>query len=574
MLIMCVPVTAKTKEITLKFIETTDVHGSFFPTNYMTGTLAKGSMARVATYVKEQRAAYGDNLILLENGDILQGQPTNYYWNFLNTDKENIASSIVNYLKYDAQVFGNHDVETSHSVYDKWIKEVKCPVLAANMVSNATGKPYTQPYTIIEREGVRVAVLGMITSAIPNWLSEDIWEGLHFEELVESSRKWVDYIKKNEQPDILIGLFHSGRQGGIVTPEYTENVSERVAREVPGFDVIFYGHDHIPYCSEVKNDTGNGTTWIIDPANNAHRVGEAVFKLQIEKGKKGKVKVAEKTIETQLVSIDNLAVDEDFMNRFSNEIKELQAFTQQKIGTFDNDVFTRDCFFGSSALCDLILNLQLRITGADVSFNAPLLFDAKIKKGDVTMADMFNLYKYENKLYVMRMTGKEIHGHLEMSYALWTNQMKSANDHILLFAETQSDGEHMGFKNPFFNFDSAAGIIYEVDVTKPEGKKVNIISMANGSPFDENKWYKVAVNSYRGNGGGELITRGAGIPKDSIESRIVYRSELDQRYYLMKEIERMGHVNPKANNNWKFVPENWAKPALERDRNLLFKSGN
>ena len=92
-----------------------------------------------------------------------------------------------------------------------------------------------------------------------------------------------------------------------------------------------------------------------------------------------------------------------------------------------------------------------------------------------------------------------------------------------------------------------------------------------GEPFDETKWYKVAVNSYRGNGGGELLTRGAGIPHDSLESRIIWRSERDQRYYLMQEIEKAGHMSPKANNNWKFVPEEWTRPAAMRDRNLLYK---
>ena len=102
-------------------------------------------------------------------------------------------------------------------------------------------------------------------------------------------------------------------------------------------------------------------------------------------------------------------------------------------------------------------------------------------------------------------------------------------------------------------------------------KKVRILGMSNGEPFDENKWYKVAVNSYRGNGGGELLTRGAGIPKDSLESRIIWRSERDQRYYLMQEIEKMGTVDAKPNNNWRFVPEEWVKPAAERDFELLFK---
>ena len=170
----------------------------------------------------------------------------------------------------------------------------------------------------------------------------------------------------------------------------------------------------------------------------------------------------------------------------------------------------------------------------------------------------------------MRMTGEEIRKHLEMSYDQWVNTMKSPDDHLLILADTRGDAQRLGFKNFTFNFDSAAGIDYVVDVTKPDGQKVKILRMSNGQPFDEHKWYTVAINSYRGNGGGELLTKGAGIPKDSLNSRIIYRSPRDQRYYLMQEIEKMGTVAPKANNNWKFIPENWTKPAATRDSLLLF----
>ena len=193
------------------------------------------------------------------------------------------------------------------------------------------------------------------------------------------------------------------------------------------------------------------------------------------------------------------------------------------------------------------------------------------KKGDVHVSDMFNLYKYENQIYVLRMTGREIRKHLEMSYDLWCNTMKSPDDHIMQLSEwTKEDRQRLGFKNLAFNFDSAAGINYEVNVTKPDGEKVRILSMSDGTPFDENKWYRVAMNSYRGNGGGELLTKGAGIPRQELKSRIIFESEKDQRYYLMQEIEKAGVMNPQAHNNWRFVPEEWTTKAIERDKKLIF----
>lgn len=567
-LLMLQPAMAKkkTQTVTLRIVETSDVHGSFFPYDFITRKPKRGTLARVSTYVNKLRAELGENVILVDNGDILQGQPTCYYYNYIDTESTNVAADVINYMHYDAETFGNHDVETGHACYDKWIKEVNCPMLGANIIDTQTGKPYVPPYTILNRQGVKIAIIGMITPAIPNWLTEDIWSGLRFDEMVSTARYWMDYLQKNEHPDVVVGLFHSGKEGGIKTAEYEEDASIRVAQEVPGFDLVLFGHDHTRHNEVITNVEGKPVT-CLDPANNAISVADATIQLTLRKGK-----VISKTVSGNIVDVVNEPLDEAFMEHFKPHMEKVSAFVNRQIGVFKNTISTRDSYFGNSAFNDFILNLQLQITGADISFNAPLSFDASIKKGPVTVSDMFNLYKFENQLYVMRLTGEEIRKHLEMSYNLWMNTMTSPDDHLLLLSEsTYGDQQRLGFKNFSFNFDSAAGIDYIVDVTKPDGQKVKILQMSNGEPFDEAKWYKVAVNSYRGNGGGELLTRGAGIPRDELEKRVIWRSDRDQRYYLMKEIERMGEVDPQPNNNWKLVPEEWVKPAAERDRKILFK---
>ncbi len=554
------PVMAKNDNITLHIVETSDVHGSFFPYDFINRKPKAGSMARVSSYIKSLRKKYGDKVILLDNGDILQGQPTNYYYNFIDTTATNIAASVINYLNYDAETIGNHDVEPGHAVYDKWIKDVKCPVLGANVIDTKTNKPYLHPYTILHKAGLKIAVIGLLTPAIPNWLSKNIWSGLHFDEMVSSASKWVKYVQEHEHPDVIIGLFHSGKEGGITTPQYEENASLHIAQTVPGFDLILFGHDHTRHNDTVINTAGQSVV-CLDPANNAITIAEAEIQVN------GK----EKKVTGKLVDMTDEPIDNTYMKHFQPEIDSVNAFVNKKIGEFKNTISTRESYFGSSAFNDLILNLELKITNADIAFNAPLEFDATIHKGPLYIGDMFNLYKYENQLYVMRLTGEEIRKHLEMSYDLWVNTMKSPNDHVLLLSDnTYGDQQRLGFKNLSFNFDSAAGIDYEVDVTKPNGEKVHILQMSNGQPFNEHKWYKVAVNSYRGNGGGELLTKGAGIPQDSLESRIIWRSAKDQRYYLMKEIEKEKILDPQPNNNWKLIPESWVKTAATRDYDILF----
>ena len=556
---------AQQKNVSLRIIQTSDVHGCFFPYDFINRKPLKGSLARVSTYIDSLRSTYGKNLLLFDNGDILQGQPTCYYSNFVKPEMENIAAKVINYMGYDAQTIGNHDIETGHAVYDKWIREVGCPMLGANIIDTNSDAPYVKPYCLFEREGVKIAVIGMLTPAIPNWLQESLWKGLRFDEMVSVARKWVDYLQKNERPDVIIGLFHSGKDGGITTDRYMEDASLKVAREVPGFDLILYGHDHTQNEEVVTNVEGKDVL-CLDPSCNALFVSDASIEVKLKKGK-----VIDKRVTGKVVDIRGEQIDQQFQAYFQADIDSINAFVNRKIGSFTSAIYTRDCYFGSSAFCDFIHNLQLSITGADISFNAPLSFDAKIDAGDVYMSDMFNLYKYENWIYVMRLTGKEIRNYLEMSYDLWVNTMTSPDDHIMLLSEySKNDKQRLGFKNLAFNFDSAAGIDYEVDVTKPNGHKVRILRMSNGEPFDENKTYNVALNSYRGNGGGELLTKGAGIPADELRSRIIYESELDQRHYLTKEIEKNKVMSPQANNNWRFVPEEWTTPAILRDRKLLF----
>lgn len=558
-----------TQTMELRVVETSDVHGSFFPYDFLNRRPKAGSMARVSSYVNSLRKQYGDRLLLLDNGDILQGQPLSYFSNYIDTTDMNIAAQVINYMRYDAETIGNHDVEPGHQVYDKWVGEVNCPVLGANVIDTRSGQPYLKPYVMLNRGGVRIAVLGMLTPAIPNWLSQDIWSGLRFDEMVATARHWMKVIREDEKADVVIGLFHSGKAGGIVTPQYEEDASEHVARDVPGFDLVLFGHDHTRHNDIVVNSAGKRVV-CLDPANNAMSVADATIHLSQEKGQWTVDSVA-----GSVNSVTSQPIDEAYQQHFNAYINKVNDFTNQQIGTFKHTLHTADSYFGNSAFSDLILNLQLQITGADIAFNAPLTFNDSIKAGPVYMSDMFKLYKYENKLYVMRLTGEEIRKHLEMSYDLWFNTMKSPDDHLLLIdRQTYGDAQRMGFKNFSFNFDSAAGIDYTVDVTKPNGQKVTILRMSNGQPFDEKRWYKVAINSYRGNGGGELLTKGAGIPKDSLKSRIVWQSDRDQRYYLMQEIKRLKVLDPKPNHNWKVIPETWTQPAAKRDYDLLFGQRN
>ena len=309
-------------EVRITLLETSDVHGCFFPYDFITGKPRAGSIARLSTYVDSLRASLGDGLVLLDNGDILQGQPISYYYNYVDTTQQNIAAQVVNYLGYDAQAVGNHDVEPGHAVYDKWMGEVKCPVLGANIVNTATGSPYVKPYTILHKKGVKIAVLGMLTPAIPNWLAPRIYSGLRIDDIVESSKYWIKYIHDNENPDLVVGLFHSGLEGGIVTSSYCENEALAVARQVEGIDIIFFGHDHVKH-----NSVENGVL-LLNSANNAmqvaradvtlHREGDCSWRLGMKKG--------------SLVDYTTIKPDSQYMAHFKPQLDSVKSWVNQQRG--------------------------------------------------------------------------------------------------------------------------------------------------------------------------------------------------------------------------------------------------
>lgn len=562
-ILVCCSVAAR--DVRLKIVETSDIHGNYFPYNFIEQRDWGGSLARVYSFVEEARKSYGDNLLLLDNGDILQGQPTAYYYNFIDTSATHLAADIMNFMRYNIGNMGNHDVEAGHAVYDRWISQCNFPVLGANMIRKSDGLPYLKPYQIIERDGVRIAVLGMITPAIPVWLPENLWEGITFEDMEVSAHKWMAILKNEEKADLIVGIFHSGKEGGIQTEAYKENASLAVARNVPGFDIVLFGHDHQRICEKIANTAGDSVL-LIDPASNAQVVANVDVVVTLD----GSGRIVGKQIAGTLVNMNEYEPGDLFMQRFASQFDDVKSFVSRKIGTFDDSITTRPAYFGPSAFVDFIHTLQLDISGADISLSAPLSFDARIDKGDVKISDMFNLYKFENLLYTMSLSGAEVKGALEESYAIWSNRMQSPDDRLLLLKPNERDPGRLGFVNYSFNFDSAAGIIYTVDVTKPAGQKVTIESMANGSPFLMDSMYRVAVNSYRGNGGGELLTKGAGITKDELQKRIISSTDKDLRFYLIKYIEEKKVLTPKCLHQWKFIPEAWTKPAAERDYKDLF----
>ena len=570
--------TVNAQTVKLKIIETSDVHGAILPYDLVNDTTTTSSLAQVHSYINMERNLSGQSVVLLDNGDILQGDPLVYYYNYEDTTSTNIYARAMNFMKYDAATIGNHDIETGHDVYDKFRDEINFPWMAANAVNTQTGEPYFEPYTIIEKEGIKIAVLGLITPAIPNWLPKKLWEGIEFKDMIETADKWVKIINEKENPDLLIGLFHSGvdyTYNGSTKETYkNENACRLVAEEVPGFDIVFAGHDHAGWNFKTV-DANSDSVLIIGPLSRARTVAVASITMNYDSTLNH---WAKGSVTGNIIEVSNYRPDDGLMSKFMLDLNVVANYVSKPLGEFSTKISTRESLFGPSKFVDLIQRFQLETTDADISFVSPLSFNAEIKSGWIYVRDMFKLYRYENFLYTMELSGQEIKDYLEYSFSGWFNQMESPDDHLLKF-KLDENGKMLyseRSRSPmlvqiYYNFSSAAGINYTVDVTKPAGERVNIKSLSNGSPFILTDKYRVAINSYRGNGGGGHLTRGAGIPQDELSNRVINSTDKDLRFYLMKWIQKKKKINPRIIGNWSVVPVNLWIAGKEKDYKILYE---
>ncbi len=429
-----------------------------------------------------------------------------------------------------------------------------------------TGKPYFEPYTVIKKKGFKIIVFGLITPSVPNWLPESLYEGIRFEGMIETARKWMP-VMQEEKPDIIVGLFHSGfgREDNI---EDDENSSLAVAVNVPGFDIVMCGHDHNQENKTIKNSDGTSVL-VLDGGSRASVLMHA--NVSFTKTSDGRT---EKTLTGELIPMETLAESTAFNERYKTAGETLRKYTSEVIGRSTASITTRDAYFGPSAFVDLIHQIQLEITGADISFAAPLSFDERISEGDILIRDMFRLYRFENFLYEVKMTGSEVDKYLEHSYGLWLNTMDSKDDYLLKYRTREDNSLQLSngmarLRNPSYNFDSAMGVSYTVDVTRPEGDRVTVSSLADGSPFMSDSTYTVAVNSYRANGGGGHFNA-AGIIHSELDSRIISATSRDLRYYMTEWIRKEGDIDPAPHSAWKIIPEKWVSDARKREMKLLF----
>lgn len=557
----------KDGEYQIHILTSNDIHGTYFDSTYVDGR-TQNSMLAANYYVDSLRSAVGrENVILLDAGDFLQGNNAAYYYNYVEAGVPHIFSRMVDYMDYDAIAWGNHDVETGHPVYDRIAKEIEgygIPFLGGNAIRNDDGKPYFPAYTILNKNGLKIAVLGYNNANIKAWLDESIWSGMHFESLLPMVQKDVDMVIAKEKPHAVIVVVHSGTGEG--DGSILESQGLDLYNSLKGVDILVCAHDHRPFV------TDNGSIALLNSGSHSRNLGHGILDITVKNGK-----VVSKSVSSGLIPIRKEKADPQMRAAFQKDYEAVKAFTLKEVGELKADLNLSDAFAGMSDYLNLIHTVSLGCEPAQLSIAAPLTQRGVIKAGKLVYNDLFTLYQYENQLFVVKMSGKEVKDFLEASYDLWIRTAQRPTDHVLNIRnspDTRTGLERWSFVNASFNFDSMAGLNYTVDVTKPAGSRISISSLADGAPFDPAATYNVAMTSYRASGGGGTMEK-IGVDTDKIDERVVkkYPEIRDMIYEYLKKngaIDPAVIGDPKVIGHWEFVPDKIASPAVARDMRLLF----
>jgi 2',3'-cyclic-nucleotide 2'-phosphodiesterase/3'-nucleotidase/5'-nucleotidase len=530
------------KKITI--LATSDLHGRIYPHEYATDTpAAEAGLAKVATIVKKVKSE-NPNTILVDNGDSIQDNMINLF----NNDEVHPMIAAMNEIGYDAWELGNHEFNYGLDVLNRAIKNSKATVLAGNIYKE-DGTRYVNAYKIVEKGGVKVALIGMITPHVPRWEAStpDHFKGLTFKDPLEETKKVVNELKG--KVDVMIGVMHMGEDG-----EYDVESSgvKAIANAVPELTAIVAGHAH----SDIKGDVVNGVL-IVEPK----AFGARVSKIDLTLVKvNGKWTVKDKVSEN--ISTKEVQPDQNILDKFKYVHEKSLADANTVIGQVGSDFLTEVKQYGEiptaqiqdTALVDFINEVQMYYTGADIS--AAALFDtnSNLKAGPFKKKDVVNIYKYDNTLIALKVTGKQLKQYMEWS-AKYYNQYKPGDVTISFNPNIRA-----------YNYDMFAGVNYDIDISQPAGQRIKNLTF-KGKPVTDDMTFTLAVNNYRfGNMVTDKIFNAADKIYDSAEKNLAVRD------LIVDYVKKKGTIYPTCDNNWKIIGADLENPLKSKVVSML-KSG-
>ena len=546
-------------EVSIRIVATTDVHGSIFDKDLMDGSDRNGSLAKLSTFLNRERKE-NRNVIYLDAGDVLQGSVEMYHDVTAQFERESLAASAYGLLGCEAVTFGNHELAVGMTAFESFRYYAPFPVLGVNVCFDDYGD-FLDSYTMIERGGVKVAVLGMTTPVVNYSVASDTKGELEVRDIVETARFAVPILRKQKGADVVVALVHSGLEGGRMDSEgvYEDEVS-MLAAQVPGLDLIIYGHDHEPACLKLAGPDGDSVL-VINPGPYAQKAAVATVNVDFRGSDKPKVLTS-----GYLQDITVEEPDKAFMKKLSGWYGDVKAYCDSVVGSVNIPLEGKGALWRGSSAMDYVHSIQLGFQGAEISLTSPVFAGTYIPAGNITMRDLFKVYRFDNTMVSVNLRGSEVRDILEYSTSLYYNTVKKGTDHLLKLRAPDADGVRMT-ETPSNYFITAAGIDYEVDVTKPAGERVRILSMSDGKPFDPNRMYRTTINSFLYGGTESALFAGGVLKHKDMPGRCNLSSAADIRYFMITQMAFSDdrRVNVNTFSNWRLVPERLVSECLAKD---------
>lgn len=536
--------TAMAQEVNIKLLGTSDIHGRVVPWSYGADVEDKsGSYAQIATYVKDVRKN-NKNVVLVYVGDAIQDNQVDVFAKDKKYYKDHPIPKVLNEMKYDVFVLGNHEFNFGMEALDEILKDIKAKKLTANFYYKKNDKRYIDATTIIEKDGVKLGIIGLSTPMSAKF-EEDTGnlKDMKFTSPTEEARTQVEKLKA-KGVDAIIAVTHMGIDNENNIPD---TGMRDVINAVDGIDVVIAGHMHKDVPSEtIKN------TLITEP----HRYGTVVSEVDLtfDINDKKEVKLVKK--ESKTVPVKELEADKKIAEIYKPYHEKLRELNNVVIGQTANEMVPQETKHGVSAafskdtgLSSFINDVEQHYSGADV---VTFSFDhqkARMDKGDIKKKDIIFNYRYAGgDVTVYELTGKQLKEYMEWS-ANYFDTIQPGDTEYRYNAERK--------KSKYVTYDIFGGVNYKIDLRNPQGSKIVDLTLADGKPVTDDMKLKVGMNSYRfaqlnGKGG---IWEGQQIPV-LWESKVAMGREKGTIQNMMIDYitnVKKGKIDGQSHNRWEII---------------------
>ena len=522
------------KHITI--LGTSDMHGNIWGFSYEDSKETDNNgMARLSTYI-QQVLAENPNTILIDAGDDIQGTiMTDDIYNKIPEEPHPVVAAM-NYMGYDAMTLGNHEFNWGIDTMQKILSQAQFPVLAANVKDASGGFVTGAGWTIVEKDGVKVAVIGVVTPDVPIWDGgKEGVEACTYEAANTAVKNAIAEI--GDGADVIVVSAHMGMYAEFDEDGGSDS-AQKILDDNPEIDVLQVAHNHV-VVSETQGDT------VIGGVRNGGR-DIARFDLTLDQNNHvtdATVEIVDMTGVTPSQALRDIELVKESHQKTidfitgggSGEDGEGGAAlgsTTAKFQPVDEIAGLPEGKLQDTAVMDLINKVQLENSGADVSAAALFKDTSDLPEGDINYGNIFDIYKFDNTLYRVTVTGKELKGYMEWAAACYNQWVPG--DIILSF-----DPEYPGYL-----YDMFAGVDYEIDLSQPKGERIKNV-MFKGAPLQDDQTLTLAVNNYR--------YSSALKAQNLIAGKKEWESSNSIRDMIVAYLAEHAPISPEVDNNWKIV---------------------